>query len=73
VMIVRARLTRKKAITRSFELLSRSRIRIIGAVINDVDLNMENFYTYARKGYGYMYYSGKGNEPAYGNRNDDKE
>jgi len=73
VMIVRARLTRKKAITRSFELLTRSRIRIIGAVINDVDLNLENFYTYARKGYGYMYYSGKGQEPAYGNRDEDKE
>ena len=73
VMIVRAKLTRKKAITRAFELLSRSRIRIIGAVINDVDLNMENFYTYARRGYGYMYYSGKGQEPAYGNRDEDKE
>jgi polysaccharide biosynthesis transport protein len=73
VMIVRAKLTRKKAITRAFELLSRSRIRIIGAVINDVDLNMENFYTYARTGYGYRYYSGKGQEPAYGNRDDDKE
>ncbi|MBS1801936.1 MAG: polysaccharide biosynthesis tyrosine autokinase [Acidobacteria bacterium] len=73
VMIVRARLTRKKAITRAFELLSRSRVRIIGAVINDVDLNLENFYTYARKGYGYMYYSGKGQEPAYGHRDEDQE
>ena len=73
VMIVRAKLTRKKAITRSYELLSRARVRIIGAVINDVDLNLENFYTYARRGYGYKYYSGNGQEPAYGNRNDDKE
>lgn len=71
VMIVRARLTRKKAITRAYELLSRSRVRIIGAVINDVDLNLENFYTYSRKGYGYMYYSGKGQEPAYGHREED--
>jgi len=73
VLIVRARLTRKKAIARSFELLSRSRIRIIGAVINDVDLNLENFYTYARRGYGYMYYSGKGQGLAYGRRDEDKE
>lgn len=73
VMIVRATLTRKKAVTRAFEVLSRSRIRIIGAVLNDVDLNMENFYTYARRGYGYRYYSTKGQEPAYGNRDEDKE
>jgi len=73
VMIIRARLTRQKAITRAFELLSRSKIRIIGAVINDVDLNLENFYTYARTGYGHRYYSGKGQEPAYGNRDQEEE
>ena len=37
-MVVRAGLTRKKAIARSFELLSRFKIRILGAIINDIDL-----------------------------------
>lgn len=66
IMVVRARLTRKKAITRAFELLSRSRIRILGAVINDIDLNLENFYTYSRQGYGYRYYANKGQGISYG-------
>ena len=65
VMIVRAGLTRKKAISRAYELLSRSNIRILGAVINDIDLQFENFYTYSSRGYGYNYYGYKGQGPAY--------
>jgi succinoglycan biosynthesis transport protein ExoP len=71
VMIVRAGLTRKKAIARSFELLSRSRIRILGAIINDIDLEIENFYTYSNRRYGYKYYADKGQGLAYGKGDDD--
>lgn len=70
VMVVRSGLTRKKAITRAFELLSRSGIRILGAVVNDIDLNLENFYTYSRRGYGYRYYAEKGQGISYGDRDE---
>jgi Mrp family chromosome partitioning ATPase len=68
VMIIRAGLTRKKAITRSFELLSRSKIHILGAIINDIDLDIENLYTYSSRGYGYKYYGENGRGLANGNR-----
>lgn len=75
VLVVRAGLTRKKAIARAFDLLSRSNIRILGAVMNDIDLKIENFYTYSSRGYGY--YSGykgyKSYGAAYGSENDDEE
>jgi capsular exopolysaccharide synthesis family protein len=71
IMIIRAGLTRKKAITRSFELLSRSKIHVLGAIINDIDLKIENFYTYSSRSYGYKYYGGKGRGLAYGNRDED--
>lgn len=75
VLVVRAGLTRKKAITRAFDLLSRSNIRILGAVMNDIDLKIENFYTYSSRGYGY--YSGykgyKSYGAAYGSESDDEE
>jgi Mrp family chromosome partitioning ATPase len=65
VLVVRAGLTRKKAISRSFDVLSRSNVRVLGAVMNDIDLKIENFYTYSSKGYGY--YNGyKGYGAAYG-------
>jgi len=73
VLVVRAGLTRKKAIARAFDLLSRSNIRILGAVMNAIDLKVENFYTYSNKGYGY--YNGyKGYSAAYGSdRDEDKD
>jgi succinoglycan biosynthesis transport protein ExoP len=72
VLVVRARLTRKKAISRAFDLLSRSNIRILGAVMNDIDLKIENFYTYSSKGYGY--YNGyKGYAAAYGSDTEDDD
>ena len=75
VLVVRAGLTRKKAIARAFDLLSRSNIRILGAVMNDIDLKIENFYTYSSRGYGY--YSGykgyKSYGAAYGSETDDDE
>jgi Mrp family chromosome partitioning ATPase len=73
VLVARAGLTRKKAIARAFDLLSRSNIRILGAVMNVIDLKVENFYTYSSRGYGY--YNGyKGYSAAYGSdRDEDKD
>ncbi len=72
VLVVRAGLTRKKAILRSFDILNRSNIRILGAVMNDIDLKIENFYTYSNKAYGY--YNGyKGYGAAYGSESDQDE
>ncbi len=73
VMVVRAGLTRKKAISRAFELLSRSNVRILGAVMNDINLKIENFYTYSSRGYGYNYYAYKGQGDAYGTERDKKK
>ena len=55
VLVVRSGSTRKTALARSSELLSRSSANILGAVVNDVDLRLENYYTYSNKGYGYGY------------------
>ncbi len=71
IIVVRAGLTRRKAIARSFELLARSKIHVLGAIINDIDLNIENFYTYSSRGYGYRYYGRKGEGAAYGKHGDD--
>ena len=65
VLVVRAGITRKKAIARAFELLSRSNIRILGAVMNATDFKVENFYTYTSKGYGY-YQGYRGYTEVYG-------
>jgi len=72
VLVVRAGITRKKAIKRAFDLLSRSNIRILGAVMNAIDFKVENFYTYSSKGYGY--YDGyKGYTAAYGRSRDEDD
>ncbi len=72
VFVVRAGLTRKKALSRSFDLFARSNIRVIGAVMNDINLQIENFYTYSSKSYGYKYYAYKGHGAAYGSDSDEK-
>ena len=59
LVLVRSAFTRKKALLRTRELLRRAGARISGAVINDVDLRLENYYTYSRK-YGYSYQSNYG-------------
>jgi len=72
VLVVRAGQTRKKAIARAYELLSRAHVRVLGAVMNDIDLKIENFYTYSSKGYGY--YNGyKGYASAYGSDREDDD
>jgi capsular exopolysaccharide synthesis family protein len=68
VIVVRSGVTRKKALARTHELLVRSNARILGAVVNDVDLKLENYYTYSYKGYGYGYSGYKVYGSAYGER-----
>ena len=48
-----------------------SKVRILGSVINDIDLNLENFYTYSRRGYGYGYYSKQGQGTSYEDGDED--
>jgi capsular exopolysaccharide synthesis family protein len=55
VLVVRAGVTRKRAILRSRDLLWRINANIAGVVVNDVDMRLENFYTYRYGMYGYRY------------------
>jgi len=59
MILVRSGVTRKKALLRTRELLRRSGAHISGAVVNDVDLRLENYYTYSKR-YGYSYKSNYG-------------
>ena len=59
IIVVRAGSTRKKALLRVRSLLKRAQARITGIVVNDVDLRLENYYTYSKK-YGYDYASNYG-------------
>jgi capsular exopolysaccharide synthesis family protein len=73
VLVIRSGVSRKKALLRSFELLVRSSAKVWGAVVNDVDLKMENYYTYSYKGYGYGYTGYNSYTRAYGDKPDDEE
>lgn len=59
MILIRAGVTRKKALLRTRELLRRSAAHISGTVVNDVNLRLEHYYTYAR-GYSYGYKSNYG-------------
>lgn len=59
VLLVRAGVTRKKALLRTRDLLWRAGGRIAGIVVNDVNLRLEHYYTYSKRGYG-SYKSGYG-------------
>jgi capsular exopolysaccharide synthesis family protein len=59
MILVRAGVTRKKALSRTRDLLRRANARIMGTVINDADLRLENYYTYSKR-YGYDYRSNYG-------------
>ena len=52
IVVVRAGATRRKALVRVRSVLRRAQARVTGIVVNDVDLRLENYYTYS-KGYGY--------------------
>ncbi|MBV8438302.1 MAG: polysaccharide biosynthesis tyrosine autokinase [Silvibacterium sp.] len=68
-ILVRAGITRKHALIRVREQLRRASGRVLGTVINDVDLRMENYYTYSRR-YDYGYKSNYG--AGYGVTDDEK-
>ncbi len=54
IIVVRSATTRRKALLRIRSLLRRVNARVIGIVVNDVDLRLENYYTYS-KNYDYNY------------------
>lgn len=63
LLVIRSGVTRKKALQKTRDLLRRVDARVLGTIVNGVDLRLENYYTYSR-GYAYTYRSGY--EPAYG-------
>lgn len=66
-ILVRSGVTRKKALARVRDLLYRANARISGTVVNDVDLRLENYYTYSKR-YDYDY---KGYGAGYGATDED--
>jgi polysaccharide biosynthesis transport protein len=61
LILVRSGVTRKRALVRVREQLRRASARVLGTVINDVDLRMENYYTYSKRyDYGYKNNYGAG-------------
>ena len=55
ILVVRAGVTRKRALIRARDLLWRINAPLAGIVVNDVDMRLENFYTYRYGMYGYHY------------------
>ncbi|HLH35404.1 MAG TPA: polysaccharide biosynthesis tyrosine autokinase [Alloacidobacterium sp.] len=56
-ILVRSGITRKKALSRVRDQLRRANARLLGTVVNDVDLRLENYYTYSKRyDYGYKGY-----------------
>jgi succinoglycan biosynthesis transport protein ExoP len=53
-ILIRSGVTRKKALLRVREQLRRAGGRVLGTIINDVNMRLENYYTYS-KHYGYGY------------------
>lgn len=78
VLVTRAGMTRKRALVKVRDLLLRINAPIAGVVVNDVDVRLENFYTYRYGMYGYGYgYGGRYGTPysdrAYGYENEREE
>ncbi len=55
-ILVRSGVTRKKALLRVREQMRRVGARTQGIIVNDVDLRLENYYTYSKR-YNYSYNS----------------
>jgi succinoglycan biosynthesis transport protein ExoP len=56
LLVVRAGVTRKKALLRTRELLRRVNAHLLGAVVNDINLRKDSYYNYTGPytyGYGY--------------------
>jgi capsular exopolysaccharide synthesis family protein len=79
VLVARAGVTRKRALIRARDLLWRVNAPVAGVVVNDVDLRLENFYTYRYGVYAKNYWYGYGgqnaasSDRAYGYEEDDKD
>ena len=73
VLVVRAGVTRKRALIRARDLLWRINAPVAGVVVNDVDMRLENFYTYRYGMYGYQYGYGYPYTEAYGSNSEEKE
>jgi len=58
VLVVRAGVTRKRALIQARDLLWRVNAPVAGVVVNDVDLRLENFYTYHYGVYAKDYWYG---------------
>jgi capsular exopolysaccharide synthesis family protein len=58
VLVARAGVTRKRALVRARDLLWRINAPVAGVVVNDVDLRLENFYTYRYGMYAKDYWYG---------------
>jgi succinoglycan biosynthesis transport protein ExoP len=56
LLVVRAGVTRKKALMRTREMLRRVNAHLLGAVVNDIDMRKDSYYDYSGPytyGYGY--------------------
>lgn len=78
VLVTRAGMTRRRALIRARDQLLRINAPIAGVVVNDVDVRLENFYTYryGMYGYGYGYggrYGSVYSDRAYGYNKEDEE
>ncbi len=78
VLLARAGVTRKRALIRVRDLLWRINAPVVGVVVNDVDMRLENFYTYrygmSSKNYWYGYrQSSTTSERAYGYEEDEED
>ncbi len=60
ILVARAGMTRKRALIRARDLLWRVNAPVAGVVVNDVDLRLENFYTYRYGMYARDYWYGYG-------------
>ncbi len=77
LLIVRAGVTRKRALIRARDLLWRINAPVAGVVVNDVDMRLENFYTYHYSMYAndyfYGYQQSKSSDRAYGYEDDERQ
>jgi capsular exopolysaccharide synthesis family protein len=77
VLVARAGVTRKRALIKARDILWRINAPVSGVIINDVDMRLENFYTYRygiySKYYWYAYrQKATSSDRAYGYEDDEK-
>jgi succinoglycan biosynthesis transport protein ExoP len=68
VLVARAGVTRKRALIKARDLLWRVNAPVAGVVVNDVDLRLENFYTYRYGAYSRNYWYGYKQAPSFSDR-----